>query len=114
MAASVETFLRGNKLITRATWKTESVPASGDYNTLTDPTSVTFTARQRNAAGAWQVATAYVFGVAAQVTKVSVGIYELAITPAVGRWAIHAQGTGAAEGSARDTYEIDESEALAA
>lgn len=114
MAALVEQFLRGNKIIVRATWKTESVPASGNYNTVTDPTTVTFTARQRNAAGVWQAATAYVFGVAAEVTKVSTGVFELAITPAVGLWAVHAQGTGAAEGSGRVKFEIDESEALAA
>lgn len=114
MAALVEIFLRGNKIIVRATWKIESVPASGNYNTPADPTTVTFTARQRNAAGAWQVATAYVFGVAAEVTKASTGVFELATSPAVGRWAVHAQGTGAAEGSGRVTFEIDESEALAA
>lgn len=115
MAASVEVFLRGTKVIVRATWKTESVAASGNYDTPTDPTTVVFTARQRNAAGAWQAATAYTFGVASEVTKVSTGVFELALTsPAVGRWAVHAQGTGAAEGSGRVTFEIDESEALAA
>lgn len=114
MAASVEQFLRGNKMIVRATWETESVPASGNYNTPTDPTTVVFTARQRNAAGAWQTATAYTFGVAAEVTKVSTGVFEFAFVPAPGRWAVHAQGTGTAEGSGRVTFEIDESEALAA
>lgn len=115
MAATVEVFLRGNKIIVRATWKIESVPGSENYNTPTDPTTVVFTARQRNAAGVWQAATPYTFGSSSEVTKVSTGVFELSLTsPAVGRWAVHAQGTGAAHGSGRATFEIDESEALAA
>ena len=106
---TIEVFVRGNKIITRATWKTESVPASGNYDTLTDPTTVVFSARLRGA-----VKTDYTFGVASEVTKVSVGIYELTLVPAVGRWWVHAQGTGAAYGAGRVTFEIDESEALAA
>lgn len=104
----IEVFLRGNKIITRATWKTESVAASGNYDTLTDPTTVVFSARLRGA-----TKTDYTYP-SAEVTKVSAGIFELALTPAVGRWYIHAQGTTAAQGSGRVTFEIDESEALAA
>lgn len=112
--AGIETYVEGGKLIVRATWETESVPASGDYDTPTDPTTVTFTARRRTPQGVLEAATAYVFGTDAEVTKVSTGVYELAFVPEPGRWAVHAQGTDAAHGSARVTFEIDESEALAA
>jgi hypothetical protein len=107
--AEIEVFVRGNKIITRATWKTESVPASGNYDTLTDPTTVVFSARSRGAAK-----TDYTYPASPEATKVSTGIYELTLTPAVGRWWVHAQGTGTAYGSGRVTFEIDESEALAA
>lgn len=112
--AGVEVYVEGNKIIVRATWETESVPASGDYDTATDPTTVTFTARRRTPAGTLEAATSYVFGVASEVTKVSTGIYEFAFVPEPGRWDVHAQGTDAAHGSARVTFEIDESDALAA
>lgn len=110
----VEVYLQGNQMIARATWQTESVAGSGDYNTLTDPTVVTFTARRRTPAGTLEAAISYVFGVASEVTKASTGIFELKFVPAPGRWYIHAQGTGAAYGSERAVFEIDESEALAA
>lgn len=110
----IEVFLQGTKVIVRATWKTESVPASGDYNTLTDPTTITFSARRRKPDGSMEAKTDYVFGVASEITKVSTGTYEFAKALAVGRWYVHAQGTGVAEGSGRVSFEIDESEALAA
>lgn len=105
----IELFVRGNKIIARATWKTESVAGSKNYDTLSDPTTVTFTARKRGAA-----ATAYVYLTASEVTRVSLGIFELAFVPAAGHWWVHAQGTGTAQGAGRVTFEIDESEALAA
>lgn len=114
MSATIDVFTRGNKIIVRAEWRTESVAGSGTYDTLTDPTTITFTARQRTLAGLLQAAVAYVFGVAPEVTKVATGIYEFAHVPAPGRWYVHAQGTGAAQGAEKVTYEIDESEALAA
>ncbi len=39
---SVEVYLRGSKIIVRATWKIESVAASENYDTLADPTTVVF------------------------------------------------------------------------
>ncbi len=105
---SVEVYLRGSKIIVRASWKIESVAASENYDTLADPTTVVFSARLGSAAK-----TDYTYP-SAEVTKVSVGIYELAFIPAVGRWYVHAQGTGTAYGAGRVTFQIDESEALAA
>lgn len=113
-AVTIASWPEGNKMITRASWRTESAPGSGDYDTLTDPTAVVFTARRRRPDGRFDPATDYEFGVDAEVTRVSVGVYEFAHVPAPGRWHIHAQGTGAAQGAERDTYEIDHSEALAA
>lgn len=106
---SIEVFVQGTKVIVRASWRTESVPASGNYDTLTDPTTVTFTAKERSGTG-----TSYAFGVASEVTKVSVGIYEFAKALAPGRWYVHAQGTGTAEGAGRVEFDVDVSKALAA
>ncbi len=105
---SVDVYLRGSKIIVRATWKIESVAASENYDTVAVPTTVVFSAKLRGA-----TKTDYTYP-SSEVTKVSVGIYELAFIPAVGRWFVHAQGTGTAHGSGRVTFEIDESEALAA
>ena len=111
---AIKVYTEGNRIIVRATWKTESVPGSQEYDTLTDPTTVTFTARRRNLAAKLGVATAYVFPTDPEVTKVSVGIFEFAHEPEPGRWYVHAQGTGAAQASEKIEYEIDASEALAA
>ncbi len=108
MPTNIEVFVRGSKIIARATWKIESVAASLNYDTVADPTTVVFSAKLRGA-----TKTDYTYP-SAEVTKVSVGIYELAFIPAVGRWYVHAQGSGSAHGSGRVTFEIDESEALAA
>lgn len=111
---AIEVYTQGNKIIVRATWEIESVPASGDYDTPTDPTTVTFTARRRTPDGALEAAEAFVFGADSEVSKISDGVFEFAHVPEPGRWYVHAQGTNAAHGAERVTYEIDESEALAA
>jgi hypothetical protein len=111
---AIEVYTEGNKIIVRATWETESVPGSEEYDTPTDPTTVTFTARRRTPAGQWEDGEAYVFGTDGEVTKVSTGVFEFASVPDPGRWAVHAQGTGNAHGSDEIEFEIDASQALAA
>jgi hypothetical protein len=114
MPASIEIWLEGSQVKARATWLTESVPASLDYDTPTDPTTVTFTARQRKSDGTMEDATEYVYDTDSEVARIDDGVFELTIVPTPGRWYLHAQGTDAAYGSARATFEIDASEALAA
>ena len=113
MAASVEVFDQGDKIIVRATWKTESVSGSENYDTVTDPTTVVFTVRRRNTSGQLLTATTHTFP-AADVVKISTGVFEFSHVPDPGKWYVHAQGTGAAHGAGKVSYEIDESEALAA
>lgn len=113
MAASIEVFDEGDKIIVRATWKTESVAGSENYNTVTDPTTVVFTARRRLPDGTLAAATTHTYP-AADVVKISVGVYEFSHIPTPGKWFVHAQGTGTAHGAGRVEYEIDASEALAA
>lgn len=111
---AIEVYTQGNRIIVRATWETESVPASGDYDTPTDPIPVAFTARRRSPAGQFEDATEYVFGTDAEVTRVSTGVFEFAHEPLPGRWFIHAQGGGPAYAAEKVEYEIDASEAIAA
>lgn len=113
MAASIDVYLRGNKIIVRATWKTEAVAGSEVYNTPTDPTTVFFKALRRLPDGTMAAATTHTYP-AADVVKLSTGVYEFSHSPLAGRWWIHAQGTGVAEGAAEAVYDIRESEALAA
>lgn len=111
---TVETFMQGSKMIVRVTFETESVPGSMEYDTLTDPSTVTFTARRRNPDGRYEEATAYVYGIDSEAQRVSQGVFEFAHEPDPGRWTVHVQGTGNAYGAVEATYEIEESEALAA
>lgn len=60
--------------------------------TLTDPTTVVYTARKDGAG----TASTYTYGVEPEVTRVSVGVFELRIVPVPGLWTVHVQGTGAA------------------
>ena len=110
---SIEVFDQGDKIIVRATWEIESVPGSQDYDTPTDPTTVTFTARRRNLEGRLEAATEYELA-DPEVVKISDGVFEFTHEPEPGKWYVHAQGTGAAHGAAKVEYELDESEALAA
>lgn len=96
-------YLEGNKVKVTATFK---VP--DENGVLTDPAAVTFTARARGAAK-----TAYVFGVASEVTKSSTGIYVFTFVPVIGHWWVHVQGTGAAYAAAELEFDIDDAKALA-
>ena len=109
----VESFVQGARMITRVTWEIESVPGSEDYDTPTDPTTVVFTARRRNPEGRLEAAVEYELA-DPEVTKISDGVFEFTHEPEPGKWYVHAQGTGAAHGSAKVEYEIEDSEALAA
>lgn len=101
--ADLSVFMRGNKIVVRGEWRVPNTAGA-----LTDPTTVTFTARLRGAA-----ATPYVYAVDAEVTRVSVGIFEFARVPAEGTWSVHAQGTGAAYAAGEIEFVIDHSRALA-
>jgi hypothetical protein len=113
-AVKVEVYVEGNKLITRATFKIESVAASGVYNTLANPATVTFTAKRRNLDGIVGAGTPYVVGTAPEATQISTGIYEFAHIPTPGRWWVHVQGVGTVHGAGKVVYDVAESEALAA
>lgn len=99
--AELSVFVRGTKVVVRAEFRVATV--------LTDPTTVTFTEREREASSS----TAYVYGVAAEVTRVSAGIFEFARVPAEGEWYVHVQGTGAAHGAGEIGFKISHSRALA-
>lgn len=100
---AVSQFMRGNKVVVSAEFR---VPDS--TGTLTDPATVTYTAKERNGA-----ATAYVYGTAPEVTKTATGKYELAFVPAEGSWSVHVQGTGSAYAADEVSFTIDHSRALA-
>lgn len=102
--AQLSVFMRGTKVVARATFK---VPAT-EAGTLTDPTTVIFTEREREASSS----TPYQYGVAAEVTRVSAGVFEWARVPAEGEWHLHVQGTGAAHGAAEVGFKIEHSRAL--
>jgi hypothetical protein len=105
MSLQLNVWIRGNKIITHAEWR---VPATED-GVLTDPATIVFTLRETQQA----TGTTYAYPAAAEITRISTGIYELAIahdTP--GTFHVHAQGTGPAHGAGKITYKITESEAL--
>lgn len=106
IAARVE----GNKWITTVEFR---VP--DENGTLTDPTTVVFTATRlnRTASDAGDTPTDYTYGTDPEVTRDSAGIYKFALVPADGRWAVHAQGTGAAYGAAEIEFVVTKSKALA-
>lgn len=101
--ADLEVRVEGNKRIVRATFR---VP--DDAGTLTDPSAVTFTARRRG-----DMPTPYVYLSDSEVTRVSLGIFELEIIPAEGTWAVHVQGTGTAYAAGEIEFIAAHSEALA-
>jgi hypothetical protein len=104
--AAVDVFMEGTKAVVRAEFR---VP--DDDGVLTDPAAVTFTARHR-LSGVLQTPTAYVYGVAPEVTRVSTGIYELTFVPTEGTWYVHVQGTGPAHAAGEATFVIEHAEAL--
>lgn len=106
IAARVE----GNKWIITAEWR---VP--DEAGPLTDPTTVVFTATRLHQASSdgSDAATTYTYLVAAEVTRAAAGIFKLTFVPAAGRWAVHAQGTGAAYGAGEVEFTVSESKALA-
>lgn len=95
--------MEGSKMIVRAEFR---VP--NDAGVLTDPTTVTYTARKKGG-----TPTAYVYLTATEVTRVSVGIFEFTYTPAKGTWHVHVQGTGTAHAAGEVDFVIRDSEALA-
>lgn len=107
---AIEVLVEGNQRVVRAEFRVPD--ASG---TLTNPTTVTFTARKRRESGDKASAyapTAYVFGVASEVTNPSVGAFELRFAPAQGTWAVYVAGTGAAHAADEISFVVDRAEAL--
>jgi hypothetical protein len=87
----VGVYQNGSAVLIRETFGVETIP--GDFSTFvpTDPTTVTFSLR--NPYGA---VTTYVFGVDAELTNPSVGVYILDPGPLdiAGVWPYRAAGTG--------------------
>lgn len=108
--AAVSVFMEGAKVVVRAEFR---VP--DDDGVLTDPTTVTFTARRR-LAGVLQPPAAYAFGSASEVTRtagVATGSFDLTFEPAEGTWYVHVKGTGAAAAAGEVTFVVEHAEALA-
>lgn len=104
--ASLRVYMEGSKLIVHAEFR---VP--DDQGTLTDPTTVTFTARRR-AGGVLEAPTAYVNGSDPEVSNDSTGVFELAFEPEEGTWYVHVQGTGTAHAAAEVSFVVEHAEAL--
>jgi hypothetical protein len=102
----LEVRVEGNKRIVRATFR---VP--DDTGALTDPSAVTFTAR-RQLGGVWQTPTPYVYLVAGEVTRASLGVFEFTFIPGEGTWAVHVQGTGTAYAAAEVEFIAGRAKAL--
>lgn len=105
--ASLGVYMEGSKLIVHAEFR---VP--DDNGTLTDATTVTFTARQR-LNGVLQTPTEYVAGTDPEATHESTGVYELAFEPGKGTWYVHVQGEGTAHAAAEVSFVVEHAEALA-
>jgi hypothetical protein len=101
--AELEVLVEGNKRIVRASFR---VPDGAGV--LTDPTTVTFTARKRGAAS-----EDYIFGTDSEVAKFATGVFDFTFAPAEGTWAIHAQGTGTAHAAGEVQFIVSRAEALA-
>ncbi|MCS7007854.1 MAG: hypothetical protein RMM28_10280 [Thermoleophilia bacterium] len=99
-------YMEGSRIGVQAEFR---VP--DDQGPLTDPTTVTFTARRRFQ-GVLQAPTSYVYGTDPEVTRPSTGTYKLTFTPAEGTWYVHVQGTGAAHAAAETSFVIEHAEAL--
>jgi hypothetical protein len=99
--------VEGNERVVRVSFR---VP--DDDGTLTDPTTVTFTARRRQGA-IIDDPVVYVYGTDDEVEKESTGIFVLTFVPTAGRWTVHAQGTGNCHAAAEIDFQVNESAALA-
>lgn len=103
-------YQNGTEVIVRETFGIETTP--GDFSTFvpTDPTTVTF--YLRNPLG---VVTTYIFGIAAEVTNPSVGVYILdAGAPDIGGvWTYRATGSGAVVATIEGEFTVLPSSVLA-
>lgn len=102
--ATLSVYTQGNEIVVRAEFR---VP--DDEGVLTDPSTVTFTARRRS-----DTATPYLYLTDSEVTRTSAGIFLLTFLPTPGHWYVHCQGTGTAHAAEKIEFDIDASEALAA
>lgn len=104
--ARLQSWIEGNRAIVQATFR---VP--DEAGTLTDPTTVTFTARRRRGKTI-DAATEYVYLTDAEVVRVSVGVFKLTIDPLPGDWHVHVQGTGACHAAGEAEFTITAARAL--
>lgn len=97
------TYLYGNAFVVRDTFGILTTPGDNSTFVATDPTTVTFTVRSPNG-----TLTTYVFGVDAEVTNPSVGVYELRQGPLTyaGGWTYAVAGTGAVEATLEGDWTI--------
>jgi hypothetical protein len=102
--------VEGNKWIITATWL---VP--DDDGDPTDPDTVVFTTRRLTETTAEPDGDPdeYTYGVDAEVTRDSEGVYAFAFVPPFGQHAVHAQGTGEAYGAGEIRINVTKSKALA-
>jgi len=96
-------YQNGSIVVVRETFGVETTP--GDFSTFvpTDPTTVTFYLRDpRN------VVTTYEFGVDAEITNPSTGVYLLQVGPLDigGSWYYRAEGTGAVVATIEGDFEV--------
>ena len=111
---ALEVLVEGNQRIVRAEFR---VP--DEDGVLTDPTTVTFTARRRREIGdqpADYAPTVYTFPASSEVTKttgVPNGSFDLRFEPEQGTWAVYVKGTGACHAAGEIAFVVDRAEALA-
>jgi hypothetical protein len=106
----LEVLVEGNQRIVRASFR---VP--DENGTLTDPTTVTYTARKRREKGdsaAAYAPTEYVYLTDPEATREALGIFRLTFEPAEGTWDVYVKGTGAAHAAGEIQFVVDRAEAL--
>ncbi len=98
-----DVWMEGNQIVVHGEWR---VPDA--MGPLTDPAGVVFTTRRQD-----DPPVAYTYGSSPEVTRLSVGVYELRFVPAPGVWRVHVQGTGTAYAASEVSFRIAKSGALA-
>lgn len=104
--ASLSIYMEGSRVRVHAEFR---VP--DEDGVLTNPTSVTFTARRR-LHGVLQTPEDYIYGTDPEVTRPATGIYELTFEPPEGTWYVHCQGTGTAHAAGEVSFVVEHAEAL--
>jgi len=117
--SSIEVLVEGNQRIVRAEFR---VP--DENGVLTDPTTITFTARRRREAGdkaadyAPTVYGPHAMGAlpTAEIKRTPAapnGSFDFTFEPKQGTWAVYVKGTGSAHAAGEIAFVVDRAEALA-